>query len=106
MTLTKNLKIICIKIFLLTSFKVKKTKFEFFEKKNKCVDRIYFINFKADEIFYFRLLLCNRKKIIFFKNFCTVNMQIKNAMKKIKKSQFIINKKIYVTLNLTDNNKK
>ena len=35
-----------------------------------------------------------------------MNMQIKNATKKIKKSRFIINKKIYIFLNLTNNNKK
>ena len=67
---------------------------------------MYFINFKVNEIFYFQLLFCNRKKIIFFENIRTMNMQIKNATKKIKKFRFIINKKIYVFLNLTNNDKK
>ena len=67
---------------------------------------MYFINFKVNEIFYFQLLFCNRKKIIFFENIRTMNMKIKNATKKIKKFRFIINKKIYVFLNLTNNDKK
>ena len=67
---------------------------------------MYFINFKINKIFYFRLLLCNRKKTIFFKNIRTINMQIKNATKKVKKSRLIINKKTYVFLSFINNDKK
>ena len=64
---------------------------------------MYFINFKINKKFYFRMLLCNRKKIIFFENIRTVNVQIKNVEKKIIKSRFIINKKTCVILKLIDN---
>ena len=34
-------------------------------QKNKCVNRMYFMNFKSNDVFYLRLLLVNRKKCIF-----------------------------------------
>ena len=49
------------------------------------------------------MLLFNRKKVIFFNDIRIINMQIKNAIKEITKSRFIINKKIYVTLKLINN---
>ena len=38
-------------------------------KKNICVDKMYFMNFKFEKVFYFRLLLSNRKKNHFFRKY-------------------------------------
>ena len=50
-------------------------------KMNKCVDRMYFIDVKIDEMFYLRLLLVNRMNCIFFENLKTMFVQIENAKK-------------------------
>ena len=76
----------------------KKKKIWTIRKKNTCVDKMYFINFKFEEVFYLRLLLSNRKNVIFFENFRTVDVQIENATTKITKRRFMINKKTCVIL--------
>ena len=40
---------------------------------------MYFISLKIDEIFYFRLLLINRKDVTFFDDLRIVNVQMKSA---------------------------
>ena len=56
------------------------------------------MNFKFEKVFYFRLLLSNRKNVIFFENFRIVDVQIENATTKITKRRFMINKKTCVIL--------
>ena len=81
----------------------KKNKNWSIRKKDTCVDRMYFMSLKADEIFYLRVLLCNRKRIIFFENIRIVNVQIEDAENEVMKFRLMINKKTCVTLKLTDN---
>ena len=73
-------------------------------KRNQCVDRIYFISFKIDDVFYLRLLLFNRKKCTSFENLRTIFVQIESAKKSVTKSRLM---KIYhdvcITLKLIDN---
>ena len=81
----------------------KKNKSWSIRKKDTCVDRMYFMNLKADEIFYLRVLLCNRKRIISFENIRTVDVQIEDAENEVMKPRLMINKETCVTLKLTDN---
>ena len=73
-------------------------------KKDQCVDRIYFMNFKIDDVFYLRLLLFNRKRYTSFENLRTIFVQIENVEKNVTKSRLM---KIYhdacIALKLIDN---
>ena len=80
----------------------KKNKTWIMRKKRKCVNRMYYMNFKFDDVFYLRLLFCNRKKIIFFENLKTIDMQISKISKNEMKSRFFNYKQICVKLDLID----
>ena len=60
----------------------KRNKTWFVRKKRKCVNWMYYINFKFDDIFYLRLLIFNRKKITFFENLKTIDVQISKNFNK------------------------
>ena len=71
-------------------------------KMNKCVNRMYFMNFKSDDVFYLRLLLVNRKKCTSFDDLKIVNVQIeKTSVEKIV-FRFLNYKQICVELELID----
>ena len=80
-TSAKIVKIILIKTYQFTLFDINSSKFENFEKKNKCVERMYFMNSKIDEMFYLRLLLVNRMNCTSFENLRTMFVQIENVKK-------------------------
>ena len=50
-----------------------------FRKMNKCVDRIYFIDVKINELFYLRLLFVNLINCTSFEKLKTMFLQIENA---------------------------
>ena len=73
-------------------------------KINKCVERIYFMNSKINEIFYLRLLLANSKSCTSFENLRTMLVQIENAEKSEIELQFLnIYKNACRVLELIDN---
>ena len=63
---------------------------------------MYYMNFKFDDVFYLRLLLCNRKKVISFENLKTIDMQISKTSKNEIKSRLFSYKQICVKFDLTD----
>ena len=73
-------------------------------KRNQCVDCIYFMSLKIDDVFYLRLLLFNKKRCTSFENLRTIFIQIENVEKSVTKSRLM---KTYhdvcITLKLIDN---
>ena len=68
----------------------------------KCVDRMYFMSPKSDDVFYLRLLLANRKGCISFDDLRTVNVQIERAPDGETAPQLLSYKQTCVELGLTD----
>ena len=103
-SLWKISKTTSITIFSSISFETNERRLEIFEKKSQCVDRIYFMSFKIDDVFYLRLLLFNKKKCTSFENLRTIFIQIENVEKSVTKSKLM---KIYydvcIILRLIDN---
>ena len=64
---------------------------------------MYYMNFKFDNIFYLWLLFCNRKKIVFFENLKTIDMQIFEISKNEMKLRFFNYKQICIKFDLIDN---
>ena len=71
-------------------------------KLNKCVNRMYFMNFKLNDVFYLRLLFVNRKKCIFFDDLKIVNVQIEKTFDEKIVFQFLNYKQICVEFELID----
>ena len=104
-TLTKISNSIFIKIYRFTSFNTNSSRNENFEKKNKCVDRMYFLDVKIDEMIYLRLLLVNGMSCTSFENLKTMFVQIENAKKnQIEIRLLDIYKNACRVLELIDNN--
>ena len=81
----------------------KKNKAWSLRKKGRCVGRMYFMNPKAGEVFYLRLLLCNRKGATSFEDIRTVDVQVEGAAEGVKEPRLMTNKEACVFLGLTDN---
>ena len=72
-------------------------------KKSRFVNKIYFISLKIDEIFYFRLLLINRKNVTFFDDLRTMNVQMKSVDVDVIESRVLNYQQTCVHLDLTHN---
>ena len=77
-----------------------------FRKQNQTINRMYFMNSKANEMFYLKLLLVNKKDCISFENLKIVFIQIENVDKMIVIVSHVCDnfKNACVVLNFTNNN--
>ena len=81
----------------------KKNKGWSIRKKGTCVGRMYFMSPKAGEVFYLRVLLCNRKGATSFEDIRTVDVQVEGAEDGVMEPRLMTNKEACVALGLADN---
>ena len=89
LNINKNFRNYIYQIFVEYSVWKTKKKSEFCEKKIKCVERMFFMNFKLSEIFHLRLLLNHVKKIISFEKLRIVDVQIENVVDEVFERQIM-----------------